>query len=109
MSRQNRKRNVIVSRLVSPKGISDTILVEKLVEAEFGVHPKIVRTRRLGQRKPGDIRSLRRCNDYSPVAKFLRQPCNAYIQKAIYFNPDMTKAEYQAAYEQRIKRRLQNV
>ena len=114
MSRQNRKRNINVSGLVSHKNISDTILVEKLREAEFEVHTEIVRTRRLGQRIPDRLQPL--VVSFFDVAisthlldnaKCLHRSCNAYTLKAIYFNPDMTKTESQAAYEQRSKRRLQ--
>ena len=47
MSKDARRRNVVISGFPSKPGVSDTALVDEFVETEFGYRPLIARTRRL--------------------------------------------------------------
>ena len=95
-------------------GISDTALVNDLIESEFGFRPLIARTRRLGRPIDGRIQpiavTLSVINDAIYLvdnAKMLRKSANDNVRQLIYINRDMTKAEAQAAFDQRNRRRNQ--
>ena len=112
MARETRRKNIIISDLPLAHGISDTALVDDLIESEFGFRPLIARTRRLGRPIDGRIQpiavTLSAINDAIYLvdnAKMLRKSANDNARQFIYINNDMTKAEAQAAFDQRNQRR----
>ena len=48
LSKEARRRDIIVSGLPPQSGTSDIVLIDDLIEVEYGFRPKISRTRRLG-------------------------------------------------------------
>ena len=58
MARETRRKNIIISGLPFAHGISDTALVDDLIESEFGSRPLIARTRRLGRPIDGHIQPI---------------------------------------------------
>ena len=57
MSKNARRRSVIISGLPSKPGVSDTALVDDFVKTEFGYRPLIARTRRLDRIVTGCVPS----------------------------------------------------
>ena len=90
MPRQSRKRNIIVSGLVSQKDISDTILFEKLVKADLEYILKLFAHAYSINRSQIAINLSLLVSPakqwqliFLDNGKFVRQSCNAYTQKAI--------------------------
>ena len=86
--------------------------MDDLIESEFGFRPLIARTCRLGRPIDGRIQpiavNLSAINDAIYLvdnAEMLRKSANDNVRQFIYINRDMTKAEAQAAFDQRNQRR----
>ena len=99
MARETRRKNIIISGLPLAHCISDTALVDDLIESEFGFRPLIARTRQLERRIDGYIQpiavTLSAINDATYLvdnAKMLRKSNSDNFRQHIYINRDMTKA-----------------
>lgn len=111
---KRRRCNIIVSGLKPKSGVSDVDLFLDVCERNLTLKPHVTRNkcRRLGRQQLGKIQPLLICltnadtaNDLLAVAKQLRQSDDADIRDQVYFNPDLTPGEAQAAYERRQRRR----
>ena len=109
--RDRRARNIVISGLKSTVD-NDTFNVIQLLETEFGNSFDVVKTRRLGRPTPGKIQPILATLDsdvkasyVTQNAKLLRQSSDHYIRVSVYINPDVTRAEAFAAYQNRCERR----
>ena len=109
--KDRRAKNVIISGL-PVTSVSDKTSVERLCQSEFGIIPKVVRCRRLGQPRPDRVQPLLTVletvdeADYLiKNAKSLRQSRDSAVRSSVYVNPDLTKAEAFTAYQRRCRRR----
>jgi hypothetical protein len=111
---KRRHCNIVVSGLKPKPGASDVDLFLDVCERNLTLKPHVTRNkcRRLGRQQPGKIQPLLIClanaetaNDLLAAAKQLRQSDDAEIRDQVYFNPDLTPGEAQAAYERRQRRR----
>ena len=82
-----------------------------LIETEYSFVPHISYVRRLGQVQPGRTRPLLITVEHDEAlwliehARNLRNSDDEYVRVSIHINADLTRAEAQAAYEIRCRRR----
>jgi len=108
-----RSRNVVISGLAPSAQYSDKSLVELIFYNEFKVHYEIKHVRRLGQGGTTDkvrpiLVTLSCENDAEYLvnnARVLRQSLDQQTCKSVFLNADLTRAQAQAAYEIRCRRR----
>ena len=93
----------------------DTEQVRDLCRDELIMQPDIVSTRRLGRVRPSRPRSLLiithtvdQARQLISAAKKLRQSTRQSVRDNIYISRNMTKAEAEAAYQSRVRRRQTN-
>lgn len=110
--KQSRQKNVIISGLPSSSQQPDSELVEQLLCNELQISSSIRSCQRLGkpsQNKTQPVRvslaSQQEAIDILALAKRLRSSADNYISKNVYINKDLTKAEAEAAYNERCRRR----
>ena len=94
MSKDARRRNVVIGGLSSKPGVSDTALVDELLETELGYRPFIARTRSLGHILSGRVQSI--TVTYADVvddavylidhASLLRDSNNTSVRQFVYVN-----------------------
>ena len=108
MLKDARSRNVIIYGLPSKPGVSDAVLVDELVKAEFDYRPPIARARRLGRVVTGQVQLIDvTCWDFSdavdPVehVRLLRDSHTVSVRQFVYLNRDMTRAKAQTSFEHR--------
>jgi len=114
-SSELKAKNVIITGLAEAEHCTDGNLVSTLFSGEFGEHPTIVHSQRLGKprsttgQKPRPLLvsfdSSHTSERFVTYAKVLRNSTNAVVRYHVYINKDLTKAQAQAAYELRCKRR----
>ena len=90
-------------------------MASNLFSADFGEQPNIVHSRRLGNpssttgQKPRPLLvsfdNSHTAEHFVANAKVLRNSTNVVVRDRVYINKDLTKAQSQAAYELRCKRR----
>jgi outer membrane murein-binding lipoprotein Lpp len=111
---KRRQCNLVVSGLVPCTGINDVDLFLDVCENNLSTKPFVVRNkcRRLGQPQTGKIQPVLICLDNTEAAisllkasKQLRRSDDAHIRQKVFFNPDLTQGEAQAAFERRQRRR----
>jgi len=115
-AKENMKRNVVIYGLQPDDDIdygqTDIELVKQLCDEEFHDVPVIERVKRLGRvvenriqpllvvlREEGDAQNL------LSIAKRLRQSGDEYTRDNVYISAHQTRAERQAAFESRCRRR----
>ena len=117
MSSRRTMRLSAVSRLMVAKAhcarvVASTAFSSKFIQSEFGKTPAVVKCQRLGRQLPNRVRPLL-------VVLQSRFEAASLIQmdkdrgrlgrtghyKSVYVNPDLTKAEADAAYNERVRRR----
>lgn len=110
--RQRRQSNVVVSGLQPSQTVSDAELFKNLCFSEFGIQPDIVKLKRLGSHHTKKVQPIlvnMRQNAQAQLlissAKQLRQSSDAAVRDHVYINPDLTRAEAEAAYQLRLQRR----
>ena len=112
---RRRKSNVIVSGLKPVVGEDDCNLFSALCEENLSVKPAVIREKckRLGKEKPDKPRlylvalhSEDSAKELLRAARQLRKSTDNYTRENIFINADLTRAEAQFAYEQRVARRL---
>lgn len=113
---KRRQCNLVVTGLEPQVGISDADLFLDVCENNLTSKPSVVRNkcRRLGRPQTGKIQPLLIClsnaeaaNSLLTASKQLRRSTDEHIRQKVFFNPDLTPGEAQAAFERRQKRRLQ--
>jgi hypothetical protein len=111
--KQSRQKNVIISGLPSSSQQPDSELVEQLLCNELQTSSSICSCQRLGkpsQNKTQPVRvslaSQQEALDILALTKRLRSSADNYISQNVYINiKDLTKAEAEAAYNERCRRR----
>jgi hypothetical protein len=91
---------------------TDKQLFTKLCCEELNTQPDILTTKRLGRAQPDKSRPLLivtskadQAQHLIAVAKQLRKSAKMIVRKSVFINPNLTKAEAQAAYSVRVQRR----
>ena len=105
-------RNVIVHGLCQTDE-EDSDLFQAFCFANIDLTPEVKACRRLGDKLENKIQPLlvtfhdaEAASLILNKAKVLRTSKNAYVRSNVYFNPDLTKAEANEAFERRSKKRL---
>ena len=103
-----RSSDVVVSGLAPSQDISDMDLFMDLIAAHLSVTAPVVKTHRLGDPIVGKIQllvvTLSSPNDATVLlahAKLLRNSTDPYVQRSVYLNKHLTKAEANLAYLRR--------
>jgi len=111
---KRRKRNVIVHGLQPSDDISDCELFDTLCEENLSVKPALVRDqcKRIGKKGTGKpqlflavLRNDEAASELLRSASQLRNSFDADIQRHVFINPDLTRAEAQLAFQRREARR----
>jgi hypothetical protein len=110
--RPRRQLNVIVSGLRPSQTVSDAELFKNLCFSEFGIQPDIVKLKRLGSLHANKVQSIlvimrqnAQAQQLISSAKQFRQSLDPAVRDHVYINPDLTRAEAEAAYQLRLQRR----
>ena len=111
-TREARAKNVVVCGLISEIGTDDKTSFLQFCQQEFRSKPSVSYSRRLGKPVPGRINPLLvvlSCK-YDAESLIRMDRNRAYsgregVYKDVFVNPDLTKAESEAAYNERQKRR----
>lgn len=110
--RQRRQSNVVVSGLQPSQTVSDTELFKNLCFSELGIQPDIVKIKRLGSHHAKKVQPIlvivrqnAQAQQLISSAKQLRQSTDPAVRDHVYINPDLTRAEAEAAYQLRLQRR----
>ena len=110
--KKRRESSLIVSGLPESNSQTDKQLFTKLCCEELNTQPDILTTKRLGRAQPDKSRPLLivtskadQAQHLIAVAKQLRKSANMTVRKSVFINPNLTKAEAEAAYSVRVQRR----
>jgi len=110
--KNSRSSTVIVTGLQPSHVTSDKLLFTNLCDTELGSKPSIVLTKRLGQSQPDRTQPLlvvledaKSAQQLIKSAKQLRSSTNAEVKAHVLLNPNLTKAEAEAAFLIREHRR----
>jgi hypothetical protein len=110
--KNSRASTVVVTGLQPSHATSDKSLFTNLCDVELGSKPGIVLTKRLGQSQPGRTQPLlvvledaKNAQQLIKSAKQLRSSTNAEVKAHVFINPNLTKAEAEAAFLIRERRR----
>lgn len=116
-ARESMQNNIVVYGLGPVSDTSNANDLENfsnICDVEFGFVPEIVKTNRLGKPNTGKIRPLlvslkseQECKHLLKNAKSLRNSGVEYTRNNIFLSAQLTRAERQAAYEARCRRREQ--
>jgi len=114
-ARESMKNNVVVCGLPPNTDQSDNVLFAALCRQHLGFSdgaPTVARTTRLGRPSPDRVQPLLVAltnqedkNYLLTTAKNLRKSTDVFVRNNIYISPQQTRAERQAAYESRCRRR----
>ena len=112
--KERRSRNIVVTGLAPDANVPDDALFLQLCESNLQSKPVIIRDRcrRLGKVVAGKIQPLlvtlsssESARELLCSAKELRKSDDPVVRGGVYLNADLTAAERQLAYEQRVLRR----
>jgi hypothetical protein len=110
--KQRRQSSLIVSGLAPSTTTSDAEQFKSMCHAEFNVQPNVVTTKRLGRPQQDKIQPLLvvlqqvdHAQQLIASARQLRQSSNETVRARVYVNPNLTRAESEAAYRVRVQRR----
>lgn len=113
--KKQRASTVIVSGLRPDSTTPDVQQVVGLCQSQLNVQLDIVHTKRLGPLRPGRVQPLlvalrteESARQLLGRARQLRQSSDTYIKQNIYINPNLTRAEADAAFQMRERRRLRS-
>ena len=111
-TKKRRESSLIVSGLQPTPSRPDKSLFTDLCSAEFNIQPDIVSLKRIGHPRPDKIQpllvTLRKVDQAQRLtsdARQLRKSTNAAVRNNIFINPNLTRAEAEAAYQARMHRR----
>ena len=103
------------SSLIVPSTMTSNVEHEQfqsMCDAEFDIKPNVITTKRLGRPQMGKIQPLLvvvqqvdHTQQLIANARQLRQSSNETVRKRVYINPNLTRAEAEAAYRVRVQRR----
>jgi hypothetical protein len=109
---KRRASSFIISGLSEDQQLSDAEQFLNLCRDEFNMQPAVVITKRLGRVQPNKSRLLlvvtRKADQAQQLitaAKQLRKSANQSVRDNIYISRNLTKAEADAAYQSRVRRR----
>jgi len=116
---ESKTKNIIVTGLKESAECPDKDLAMELFSTEFDQQPNISYCRRLGKHELTDDRKVRplliafdssqTAQHFVMNAKLLRRSSSDVVREHVYINRDLTKAQSQAAYELRCRRRAASV
>ena len=115
-NKQSRERNIVITGLCRSNVTQDKDLVSKLLFEELGfIDVKIIQCKRFGKSptmgdgRPQPLRIILQspvdAHDILASAKSLRRSTDDHIRSNVFINPDLTRAEAEAAYNMRCARR----
>ena len=111
-TKKRRESSLIVSGLQPTPSRPDKSLFTDLCSAKFDIQPDIVSLKRIGHPRPDKIQpllvTLRKVDQAQRLtsdARQLRKSTNAAVRNNIFINPNLTRAEAEAAYQARMHRR----
>jgi len=114
--KQSRHCNIVVSGLPINSDLTDEQQFTELSYAEFNYTPAIIHTKRLGKKIVNRLQPLlvvlqdeEQAGLLLSFAKLLRNSSDEYTSRSIFISPHQTRAERQAAYEARVRRREQAI
>jgi hypothetical protein len=109
---RRRESSLIITGFSEDQQSSDTEQFQDLCRDEFNMQPAIVSTRRLGRVQPNRSRPLLvvtrtvdQAQQLITAAKQLRQSTKQSVRDNVYISRNLTKAEAEAAYQSRVRRR----
>lgn len=109
---KRRASSLIISGLSEDQQHSDAEQFLNLCRDEFNMQPAVALTKRLGRVQPNKSRPLlvvtRKADQAQQLitaAKQLRKSANQSVRDNIYISRNLTKAEAEAAYQSRVRRR----
>jgi hypothetical protein len=101
-----------VSGLQPNHAICDKSLFISLCAGEFAITPDVAIVKRIGHLQPGKVQpllvTLRQVDQAQQLiasARQLRQSTNPAVRDHVYINPNLTRAQAEAAYYMRLHRR----
>jgi len=110
--KERRAANVVVSGLAADDTVPDGVQINNLFREELDLRVAIRRVQRIGRDSNNRSRPIlvtlftdTDANCIVENAKKLRKSSNPQISSKVFINPDLTRAEMQAAYEIRCQRR----
>jgi hypothetical protein len=110
--KQRRQSNVIVAGLRPSQTVSHVELFKNLCFSELGIQPDIIRLKRLGSPHAEEVQPIlvimrqnAQAQQLISSAKQLRRSSDPAVRDHVYINPDLTRAEAEAAYQLRLQRR----
>ena len=109
---RRRESSFIITGCDEDQHYPDTEQVRDLCRDELNMQPSIVSTKRLGQVQPNRSRPLLvftstvdQAQQLIAEAKKLRQSSRPSVRSNVYISRNLTKAEAEAAYQSRVRRR----
>lgn len=112
----SRANSVVVSGLAQRADCSDQVIFQELCQTELNLTVSVRSTKRLGTSISGRIQPLlvvlpttSLADEILIHAKELRKSRSNDIKSNVYINPNLTRLEARAAYEQRCRRREQRL
>jgi len=109
---ENRSKNFVVTGLSPNVHNDDKTSAELLCQNELNLSPEVTSCRRLGKLIPGkvqpllvSVRTAEQATSIIASARQLRRSSDAFVKANVYINPDLTKAQADAAYQARCHRR----
>jgi len=110
--KQSRQNNLVVTGLPDNKDLTDEQLFSELCSVEFGIIPVVSQTKRLGKKFEGRLQPVLVVFQEADQAKLLlslartlRDSSDSYTASSVYLSSHLTRAERQAEYEDRCRRR----
>lgn len=113
LDRERRACNIVLTGMSPVNGLGDHEAVKRLFRQEFNMSPDIKRVRRIGTAtQPGKpkpllvtLSSQKDVEYLTEHARRLRQSAVKSVRENVFLNRDLTRAEQQAAYALRHRRR----
>lgn len=110
--KESRMHNLVITGLPVSTDYTDEQLFSELCWIEFGVTPVVMQTKRLGRKNEGKLQPVlvvfqeeEQAKLLLSLAKMLRNSADAYTASSIYLSSHLTRAERQAEYDDRCRRR----
>lgn len=110
--KNRRAKSIVVTGIPGAPNVNDNDAISHLCNAELGINPSIKACRRIGKPVVGKIQPILvtvNSADEAQLlisnAKKLRHSSSVEVRDSVFINPSLTRAESQAAYEERCRRR----